>query len=94
MLEIIGLDRLMMMPNTLDCGLNLFTFASVVSAFTGTLFSWKSSDSRNSNTVLADTKGGIFNLEKKIYQDSLFCPTRSCFVVFLNTHFHIQINKR
>lgn len=62
--QITGSDRLMM-RNTLDCGLHLLTLVSVVSAFMGILFSRKSSDSRTSNTVLADTKGGMFNLKKK-----------------------------
>lgn len=62
-LQITGPDRLTM-RNTLDCGLHLLTLVSAVSAFMGILFSRKSSDSRTSNTVLADTKGGIFNLKK------------------------------
>lgn len=85
-LQITGLDRLMM-RNTLDCGLHLLTLVSVVSAFMGIWFSRKSSDSRTSNTVLADTKGGIFNLKKKQQtKDSLFCPTRSYCTVGLNSH--------
>lgn len=42
-----------------------FTFVSAISFFTGFSFSQKSSDSRPSRTVLAATKGGMFNLKKQ-----------------------------
>lgn len=87
-LQIIRPDHLMMW-NTISCGLCSFTFVSVASAFTGILFSQTSSDSRTSNTVLADTKGGMFSLKKEKYSH-LFCLTRSFFVVCLNHYTSAQ----
>lgn len=59
----------------------LLTFTPKISCFTG--FSWSPSDSRLSSTVLAGTKGGMFNLKKinkKIpNQNSLFCGTTGSF---------------
>lgn len=71
--------------------LGSFTFVSAYSFFTGFSFSHESSDSRPSSTVLAATKGGMFNLKKiQDFRIILLCNKKALLLVWIITPPHGQ----